>query len=89
MAVDEEGVLGARLFDLDLGPVALAFAGASTPADQRAIDSIYMSIGPQPAAAPFAAAWLRHRGLAWAAAGDDTKSRFGSRTTIAGQLGRL
>lgn len=62
-----QSALGARLFDLDLGPVALAFAGASTPADQRAIDSIYMSIGPESAAAAFAAAWLRHRDLPWAA----------------------
>jgi type IV secretion system protein VirB4 len=62
-----QSALGARLFDLDLGPVALAFAGASTPADQRAIDAIYMSIGAPPAAAQFAAAWLRHRDLPWAA----------------------
>jgi P-type conjugative transfer protein TrbJ len=31
--------LGNRLFDLDLGPAALAFAGASTPQDQRDIDA--------------------------------------------------
>lgn len=58
---------GARLFDLDLGPVALAFAGASTPADQRAMDSLYVPSGTQPAAAQFAAAWLRLQGLDWAA----------------------
>jgi len=62
-----QSALGARLFDLDLGPIALAFAGASTPADQRAIDSIYASLQTPPAAAQFAAAWLRHRGLGWAA----------------------
>ncbi len=62
-----QSALGARLFDLDLGPVALAFAGASTPADQRAIDSIYMSVEPPSSAAAFAAAWLRHRDLPWAA----------------------
>jgi len=62
-----QSALGARLFDLDLGPIALAFAGASTPADQRAIDSIYASLHNPPAAAQFAAAWLRHRDLAWAA----------------------
>lgn len=55
--------LGNRVFDLDLGPVALAFAGASTPQDQRDIDAAV-------AAAPhdFASAWLRHRGLHWAVA---------------------
>ena len=62
--------LGNRLFDLDLGPVALAFAGASTPQDQRDIDAVLgtaqmarPSIGPD----AFAAAWLRHHGLHWAA----------------------
>ncbi|WP_312932379.1 conjugal transfer protein TrbE [Stutzerimonas nitrititolerans] len=54
---------GNRLFDLDLGPVALAFAGASTPQDQRAIDSMLCAAGVP----GFAAAWLRHRGLDWAA----------------------
>ncbi|RBA62218.1 conjugal transfer protein TrbE [Stutzerimonas zhaodongensis] len=54
---------GNRLFDLDLGPVALAFAGASTPQDQRAIDSALHEAGVP----GFAAAWLRHRGLDWAA----------------------
>jgi type IV secretion system protein VirB4 len=55
--------LGNRLFDLDLGPVALAFAGASSPQDQRAIDEVLAS-----SAAPnFADAWLRQRGLDWAA----------------------
>jgi type IV secretion system protein VirB4 len=32
--------LGNRVFDLSLGPVALAFSGASTPEDQRAIDAV-------------------------------------------------
>ncbi|RVT49882.1 hypothetical protein EOK94_30275, partial [Klebsiella pneumoniae] len=32
--------LGNRLFDLDLGPAALAFSGASTPQDQRDIDRV-------------------------------------------------
>lgn len=54
---------GNRLFDLDLGPVALAFASASTPQDQRAIDSVLRDAGVP----GFAAAWLRHRGLDWAA----------------------
>jgi type IV secretion system protein VirB4 len=55
--------LGNRVFDLGLGSVALAFAGASTPEDQRAIDAV-SATGNSP---DFAAAWLRHRGLGWAA----------------------
>lgn len=55
--------LGNRVFDLGLGPVALAFAGASTPEHQRAIDAVASSAPP----AEFAAAWLRHCGLHWAA----------------------
>lgn len=55
--------LGNRLFDLGLGPVALAFAGASTPQDQRDIDDVWASVPPS----DFAAGWLRHRGLDWAA----------------------
>jgi type IV secretion system protein TrbE len=55
--------LGNRVFDLGLGPVALAFAGASTPEDQRAMDVVVAAAG----AANFADAWLRRRGLGWAA----------------------
>ncbi|MBO9357438.1 conjugal transfer protein TrbE [Bordetella petrii] len=55
--------LGNRMFDLGLGPVALAFAGASTPQDQRAIDKVLAEHGPD----GFASAWLAHRGLDWAA----------------------
>ncbi len=55
--------LGNRLFDLDLGPLALAFAGASTPQDQRDMDRVLRDAGH----ADFAGAWLRHRGLDWAA----------------------
>lgn len=55
--------LGNRLFDLDLGPVALAFAGASAPQDQRDIDRVLGDAG----APGFAGAWLRHRGLDWGA----------------------
>ncbi len=56
--------LGNRLFDLDLGPATLAFAGASTPQDQRDIDA---RARRTPARPGFAGAWLRHRGLDWAA----------------------
>ncbi|ACQ97499.1 conjugal transfer protein TrbE [Burkholderia pseudomallei] len=55
--------LGNRLFDLDLGPVTLAFAAASTPQDQRLIDEVSARTSPS----GFASAWLRQRGLDWAA----------------------
>ncbi|EMG2676547.1 conjugal transfer protein TrbE [Pseudomonas aeruginosa] len=55
--------LGNRVFDLDLGPATLAFAGASTPQDQRDIDRVLLDAGVP----GFAGAWLRHRGLDWAA----------------------
>jgi type IV secretion system protein VirB4 len=55
--------LGNRLFDLDLGPVALAFAGASSPQDQRLIDEVLATCPSE----GFAPAWLRRRGLDWAA----------------------
>jgi type IV secretion system protein VirB4 len=52
------------LFDLDLGPATLAFAGASTPQDQRDIDAVLAAASPT---SSFAADWLRHRSLDWAA----------------------
>jgi type IV secretion system protein VirB4 len=55
--------LGARLFDLALGPVALAFVAASTREDQRAMDERQGTRGDH----SFAVAWLRHKGLDWAA----------------------
>ena len=55
--------LGGRLFDLDLGPIAMAFAGASRPEDHLLMDRL-MHDG---AADGFALAWLRSRGLDWAA----------------------
>jgi type IV secretion/conjugal transfer VirB4 family ATPase len=54
---------GDRLFDLGLGPVALAFCAASSKADQAAIGEVLAAHGPE----GFAAAWLRRRGLPWAA----------------------
>ncbi len=54
--------LGNRVFDLGLGPVALAFAGASSQEHQRDIDKVASA-----ARQDFAAAWLRHCGLEWAA----------------------
>ena len=55
--------LGCRLFDLGLGPVALAFAAASTPEDQCAIDESASGAAPE----AFAVEWLARRGLEWAA----------------------
>lgn len=55
--------LGNRLFDLDLAPATLAFAGASTPQDHRDMDRELLNAGTP----GFAGAWLHHRGLDWAA----------------------
>jgi type IV secretion system protein VirB4 len=55
---------GNRLFDLQLGPIARAFCGASDPDSQRLIDSILV----EETQAPFARRWLEARGLSWAAA---------------------
>ncbi|WP_031555654.1 conjugal transfer protein TrbE [Parvularcula oceani] len=54
---------GNRLFDLALGPVALALCAAASPGDQRAIDRVLGGAGPN----GFAAAWLAECGLPWAA----------------------
>jgi type IV secretion system protein VirB4 len=54
---------GNRLFELGLGGVALALCAASSKADQVRIGEILSLHGPE----DFAAAWLAHRGLAWAA----------------------
>lgn len=54
---------GDRLFELGLGPVALAFCAASSATDQATIRALLDSAGRD----GFAAAWLRHRGLPWAA----------------------
>ncbi len=60
---------GNRLFDLGLGPVALAFVAAGTPHDHAAIDRVLAEHG----ASGFAGAWLTGRGLDWAA---DLARRF-------------
>ena len=54
---------GNRLFDLGLGAIGLAFAAASAKSDQIRIGELVAEHGP----AGFAAAWLRHRRLDWAA----------------------
>jgi type IV secretion system protein VirB4 len=58
-----QSALGNRLFDLGLGPLALAFAAASQRSDLNAITALVAAHGPD----GFAEAWLRHRGLGWAA----------------------
>jgi type IV secretion system protein TrbE len=54
---------GNRLFDLGLSEVALAFAAASSKSDQAAIAETLSASGRD----QFAAAWLRRKGLDWAA----------------------
>ena len=54
---------GNRLFELGLGPVALALCGASDPTSQARIDAILGSEGRD----HFAQAFLRDRDLDWAA----------------------
>ncbi|MDP9150099.1 MAG: conjugal transfer protein TrbE, partial [Myxococcota bacterium] len=56
-------VKGRRLFQLGLGPTALAFVGASTEADQRFLDEMVSTRPP----GEYAAALLERRGVAWAA----------------------
>ena len=54
---------GNRLFELGLGPIALALCGASDPAAQALIDRVLAEHGAE----GFAAAFLAARGLDWAA----------------------
>ena len=60
---------GCRLFELGLGPAALAFVGASRPEDHTMMDRVAAEAGP----AGFAPAWLEARGLRDAA---DAVRRF-------------
>jgi hypothetical protein len=53
---------GNRLFELGLGPVALALCGASSPDDQRLVDRCLADGG----STGFAARFLFAKGLAWA-----------------------
>ena len=55
--------LGNRLFELGLGPIALAFCGASSAADQVLIDRLLARTD----GVPFGEAWLTEKGLVWAA----------------------
>ena len=54
---------GNRLFELGLGPIALAFCGASSADDQKRISQTLAEAGRD----GFAAAWLIAQGLSWAA----------------------
>ena len=54
---------GNRLFELGLGEAALAFTAASSKSDQATIADLLAAHG----ADGFAAAWLRHKEVAWAA----------------------
>lgn len=54
---------GNRLFELGLGPVALAFCAASSKTDHAAIGRILSEFGRD----AFPEAWLADRGLLWAA----------------------
>lgn len=51
---------GSRLFDLELGEIALAFCAAGHKAD---LDAARNLVKRYPAGPAFAAAWLRHKGL--------------------------
>ncbi|MFG1352583.1 conjugal transfer protein TrbE [Xanthobacter autotrophicus] len=54
---------GNRLFELGLSQVALALCAAASKTDQAALSQIVTEHGRD----GFLAAWLRHRGLGWAA----------------------
>lgn len=54
---------GNRLFELGLGPVALAFTGASTKPDHALMTELIAAHGED----EFADSWLRAKGLDWAA----------------------
>ena len=54
---------GCRLFELALGPVALAFCGASRAEDLAEIDRLIGEVGQ----AAFPPTWLRRKQLGWAA----------------------
>jgi hypothetical protein len=56
-------VKGRRLFELGLGPAALAFVGASSEQDQLFLDEVVRTRRP----AEYASAMLERRGVHWAA----------------------
>jgi len=56
-----QSATGNRLFELGLGPIALALCGASSPTDQQLIDRIL-----DDGSGDFASGFLAAKGLAWA-----------------------
>ncbi|MBS3025282.1 conjugal transfer protein TrbE [Acidiphilium multivorum] len=58
-----QSAAGCRLFELGLSDIALAFCGVSRAEDLAAIDRVMAAHGPD----EFPRAWLRERGLGWAA----------------------
>ncbi len=58
-----QSAAGNRLFELGLGEIALAFTATSSKSDQLRIAALAAEQGAE----RFAGAWLRQRGLAWAA----------------------
>ncbi|MDA5193711.1 conjugal transfer protein TrbE [Govanella unica] len=54
---------GNRLFELDLGPIARAFAAVSRKEDQARMDALIATRGPE----HFTEHWLRAQSLGWAA----------------------
>lgn len=70
---------GNRLFELALGPVALAFTGASTKHDHALMDELIAAHGAE----EFADSWLSAKGLDWAAElipGNDRPSQTGEKS---------
>jgi len=53
--------LGARLFELGLGPIGLALCGSSSPEDQKLISECL-----EQGSGKFAAAFLKEKGIDWA-----------------------
>ena len=56
-------VNGHRVFTLNMGPVALTFAGMSSPEDQKFLDELVKTIGAE----EWTEGMLRYRGVHWAA----------------------
>ena len=53
--------MGNRLFELGLGPLALAYCAAGTKEDQKAIRELLAGHGKE----GFNAAWADHKGFVW------------------------
>lgn len=70
---------GNRLFELGLGPIALALCGASGPESQKTIDAILAEHGQR----DFAARFLAQAGLAWAV---DLLAHFPNRQALEGEV---